>query len=230
MEPITLAKAGLAITKGGKAIVALLSEQKKLDKIYAEICDEILSEVVARVAAIEARMDAEQQRRFEEEQAKPDAQAYARVLFQEAAKSVTRERRIMIAAAIAGGVTPDFEAEERSRLARALAQLEPSDVSMLRALEALDSDDRVTPQALHYELNTRPAASRQAVVAAGCVEMSMESRTRRERDHSGRLVDVAKEFESLAKITWLGYAVIRAVEGRLLSESEERATGGESDE
>lgn len=61
-----------------------------------------------------------------------EANAVAALFIREAAQATTDERMRMLAEAAAGVFTPDLTSEMRSRIARAVAQLEPSDVLALR--------------------------------------------------------------------------------------------------
>ncbi|HVP68020.1 MAG TPA: hypothetical protein VMT17_12225 [Anaeromyxobacteraceae bacterium] len=56
-------------------------------------------------------------------------------LFPEAVTATTEERRAMLAHALAGLLQPDLDSETRSRVCRAVTQLEPRDVRELRKLE-----------------------------------------------------------------------------------------------
>ncbi len=57
-------------------------------------------------------------------------------IFQAAARATTTSRMQMLAAAAVGVLIPDFDGEMRSRVARAVEQLEPSDVVALRRVKA----------------------------------------------------------------------------------------------
>lgn len=57
-------------------------------------------------------------------------------LLPEAVFSVTEDRRRLMAAAMAATFSPDFDLEEKSRITRAIATLEPSDIVTLRAVHA----------------------------------------------------------------------------------------------
>jgi len=61
-----------------------------------------------------------------------EADALITRLTREAAQATTEERMRMLAGAAAGVLTPDINSEMRSRVARAVEQLEPSDVVALR--------------------------------------------------------------------------------------------------
>lgn len=61
-----------------------------------------------------------------------EAAAMTGRLIREAVFSATQDRRRLMAAAMAGTFSPDFEVEQKSRITRAIAQLEPSDIVALR--------------------------------------------------------------------------------------------------
>jgi hypothetical protein len=138
---VTTGKAVFSVGKSALKLRDILSDNKKLKEKWEEISDEVLSELGVRMNNVEARLDESERRLLEEEQQRPDAQAYARRMFAEAVNSITPERRQMLSAALVGGMMPDFDAETRSRVYRVLTQLEPSDVVLLRAIrdQALDA-------------------------------------------------------------------------------------------
>ena len=56
-------------------------------------------------------------------------------LFPEAVTATTAQRRRMLAHALAGLLQPDLDSETRSRVTRAITQLEPGDVRELRKVD-----------------------------------------------------------------------------------------------
>jgi len=68
--------------------------------------------------------------------------AIVRQLQEEARRAVTEERARMLAAASAGAFRPDLDVETKSRVMRALLELEPSDVASLREIA---TSPEVTP-------------------------------------------------------------------------------------
>src|SRR2546423_1409851 len=76
--------------------------------------------------------DREYVERLQRSFSRGEARALATQLVQAAAQSTTEDRMRMLAAAAAGVLTPDLDSEMRSRVARAVEQLEPSDVIALR--------------------------------------------------------------------------------------------------
>lgn len=79
-----------------------------------------------------------------------------------AADSSTRERMRMLCAALAGVLLPNFDAETRSRVSRAVMQLEASDVLELRKLYMVERAPGFAPS-----LQMTPAL--EPLVLAGCV-------------------------------------------------------------
>lgn len=70
-----------------------------------------------------------------------EGRALVTELVQSAARATTKERMEMLAAAAIGVLIPDFNAEMRSRVARIIEQLEPSDVVALReCVSVIDAD------------------------------------------------------------------------------------------
>ncbi len=81
----------------------------------------------------EAR-DAEFREKLREKVTEREVCSLFPALLRAAAESSTRERMRMLCAALAGIWRPDLEAELRSRVGRAVLELEPSDVVSLRTL------------------------------------------------------------------------------------------------
>lgn len=82
-------------------------------------------------------------------------------LLRAAAESSTRERMRMLCAALAGIWRPDLEAELRSRVGRAVLELEPSDVRRLRELIPANPSERM--RSIHVERDG------EWLVRAGCL-------------------------------------------------------------
>ncbi len=83
-------------------------------------------------------------------------------LFPEAVSATTAERRKMLAHALAGLLQPDLSPETRSRVSRAVAQLEASDVRELRKLaEAHPSTGGQRPASITPQL--------EPLLVAGCI-------------------------------------------------------------
>ncbi len=81
-------------------------------------------------------------------------------LFPEAVTATTAERRTMLAHALAGLLQPGLSPETKSRVSRAVAQLEASDVRELRRVAASGS---TTGQPVHISPELEP------LLVAGCV-------------------------------------------------------------
>jgi hypothetical protein len=75
----------------------------------------------------------------------------------------------LLAQALAGLYTPDLDAEMRSRLSRAVVELEPSDILALR--DALRMPERFGSAAAGYPrvASIPPDRRYEALVAAGCI-------------------------------------------------------------
>jgi hypothetical protein len=107
----------------------------------------------------EAR-DAEFRDKLRQKVTEREVAALFPALLRQATESSTRERMRMLCAVLAGVWRPDLEAELRSRVARAVVELEPSDVLYLRALAA----DEGRPGVL-----LRLGPEGEWLVRAGCV-------------------------------------------------------------
>jgi hypothetical protein len=92
-----------------------------------------------------------------------EADALLTRLAREAAQATTEERMRMLAAAAAGVLTPDLNSEMRSRVTRALEQLEPSDIIALRVVNAARMKHHNVMQ-----IDGQPESSR-ALLQTGCV-------------------------------------------------------------
>jgi hypothetical protein len=94
-------------------------------------------------------------------------------LLREATEASTRERMRMLCAALAGMWRPDLEAEMRSRVARAVMELEPSDVLALRRVlsaptMAVSDTDVLRADATRSGV-VRHAVEYEGLLRAGCV-------------------------------------------------------------
>lgn len=84
-------------------------------------------------------------------------------LLRDAAQATTDDRMHMLAAAAAGVLTPDLDSEMRSRVTRALEQLEPSDVIALREVSRARALDEGVQQI------SGPPETTRALLQSGCV-------------------------------------------------------------
>ena len=91
-----------------------------------------------------------------------EADALASAFVRTAAQATTRERMRMLAAAAGGVFTPALDSEMRSRVARALEQLEPSGTAALVAV--VDLAEREMAERLS-------AAQVEHLQAAGCLSV-----------------------------------------------------------
>ncbi len=118
-----------------------------------------------------------------------EANALVTHLARAAAQATTEDRMQMLAAAAAGVLTPDLDSEMRSRVARAVEQLEPSDVIALRVVrEALSRGENVQQVA-------GVPQNRTALVQSGCLSIA-----------------TGAGYRSLHEPTPLGFALLHALE------------------
>jgi hypothetical protein len=130
-------------------------------------------------------------------------------LLEEAIESPTSDRLRLMCAGMAGVIAPDLDVEMKSRVTRAVAMLEPSDVLALRRLTA--DDDMILHKARHpdavaalYDPKVSPVTW-QALSRAGCVDPTTkiderafaraiegEGTLRRGLHHSYALADVGR--------------------------------------
>lgn len=112
-------------------------------------------------------------------------------LIPEAVFSATKERRRLMAAAMAGVFDPDFDLERKSRITRALATLEPSDVVTLRKLR--ERHEAFTRGVFVGEEPDQTAAL--ALTLAGCIALP---------DHAEKVPDEPR----LYRVTQLGSSIL----------------------
>ncbi|TQF14203.1 hypothetical protein FJV41_19735 [Myxococcus llanfairpwllgwyngyllgogerychwyrndrobwllllantysiliogogogochensis] len=134
---MSAAAAKLAASFGVKKLLSFSTQARfdvALQKMVADTVFELEAsfvKVCERLASLEgsvASTETPRQPPITEEQF---AALFAR-LFPEALYSATQERRRLMTSAIAGLIVPNLALEEKSRVVRALAALEPSDVVHLR--------------------------------------------------------------------------------------------------
>jgi hypothetical protein len=100
-----------------------------------------------------------------------EAAAITGRLIGEAVFSATKDRRRLMAAAMAGAFSPDFEIEQKSRITRAVAQLEPSDIVALRDIDKgtpVGHGLLISMEAMQ-EVRRKRAMSLDALAGAGCL-------------------------------------------------------------
>lgn len=138
-----------------------------------------------------------------------EAGALAAKFVREAAQATTSERMEMLARAAAGVFTPDLTSEMRSRVARAVAQLEPSDVVALRsyaglahAIRSTLSGSRLRHSGLRRAIFSSSDNAQAALIAAGCL-LLVQKRAPFARDED--------PLEMVAETTELGTAVLKAL-------------------
>lgn len=141
-----------------------------------------------RHVRFEEARDAEFREKLREKITEREVGALFPQLLRAAAESSTRERMRMLCAALAGLWRPDLDAEMRSRVARAVMQLEASDILAMRRLERAQQQPGIRPA-------PRMTPELEPAVLTGCVA-----------DNSARAGFVAVE------LTTLGLAVLTALE------------------
>lgn len=172
--------------------------------------DEALHEVRLRLGeAIEqARAeDAEFVDRLARTLERGEADALVTALLRSAAQATTEARMKMLSAAAAGVFVPDLNSEMRSRVARAVAQLEPSDISELAGLVKLSDRFRNRPRFLISSRRGRDGSrdsSFASLVAAGCLLVD-------EQEPAFSRVGGKAERSIQTLVTATGYAVVRAL-------------------
>ncbi|MHB8878882.1 MAG: hypothetical protein ACYC8T_34710 [Myxococcaceae bacterium] len=87
-------------------------------------------------------------------------------LFPEAVYAATTDRRRLIAAALAGTFDPNYDVEMKSRLARAITMLEPSDVLVLRRM-AEQHDPLLASTSGPHQVSLPALQAAQCTTAAG---------------------------------------------------------------
>jgi hypothetical protein len=132
MDPIATKGVELVAKSTIKALLSRLPTDA--DRVRAT-WEAMKEDIIVETAAALDRLVAAHGTLVEEVARKLDERAVTVLcvqLHEQAMKSATHERLRLMAAAIAGVFTPDFSLEMKSRAVRALAQLEPSDLILLR--------------------------------------------------------------------------------------------------
>ncbi len=142
-----------------KAVGLLPDNNKAIQETYDKLLEEMIFDLTEALTRLSERFE----NLAEQVDTKVDKHEMVTLwtrFLPEAAMATTRERRRMLAYALAGLFTPDLETEERSRLSRVFLQLEPSDVIFLREHERTTSLDRAVAhiQAEDSDSNTQQQA------------------------------------------------------------------------
>lgn len=144
-----------------EVIARLPTSLDALTRAKQELIEEAAKKV-REALELQARKNVEFEVRLASALDEREAVALFLRLLPEAAVATTRERMEMLAYALAGLFQPDLSAEARSRVSRAVTQLEPSDVVELRKLvEAWDTKD--------LKDVTMPTPGRWVLLYTGCV-------------------------------------------------------------
>jgi hypothetical protein len=212
MEPIstisTLAK-GASLIK--KATDLIPRDKKKLDDEWDRQIAEVALEAHSLMRQHWERLDEETIVRIMSKIETREVQAFVRVLYDAAIHSVTIERARMLCAAIAGGLAIDESAEMKSRVARALMALEPSDISLLRGL----AQNHLGSHGAYVTLN---ASNAESLLQAGCLLIVPESTaylasTGEVDSYATIYQHEQQQLHARMELTTIGRAVLRFLEG-----------------
>ncbi len=176
---------------------ALPNNDRAISDAYRESVDEIVFEIQEALRQLPERTALDE----------GEARAVFERVVTEATHATRRERRRLLAHAVAGVFTPDLGSEMRSRVARAVTQLEPSDVVCLRDLkhgtESVGAGEVRRPQV-------------EALQSTGCILISVEEEelgralhraTRRRQS----LDSVRTQKRKIVTVTALGEAVLASL-------------------
>ncbi len=129
--------AGKALDTAGRILSEVATGQNQFEEIRQRMGGEAAFEFTLafeRHVRDQETRDAEFRSKLREKVTEREVCALFPALLRAASDSSTRERMRMLCAALAGLWRPDLEAEMRSRIGRAILELEPSDVLYLRTL------------------------------------------------------------------------------------------------
>lgn len=129
MNPISVVS---LTSKLASRLLAPLNTQAQFEKARDEQTRDWLAELAAQVQALET-VKADLLERVSSAEERLFHQTVLR-LWPEAIGALSADHRSLLAAAAAGVLRPDFDVETKSRVLRALSQLEPADIVQLRQL------------------------------------------------------------------------------------------------
>lgn len=166
-------------------IVTALTSKAMPDDLRKQIKEAFIDELSRQFEAVDRRLTAMERegQRLDWNKVNPEE---VRILIEQyhdhAQRSPREGRRKMLAAAAAGSVRPDIDAEMKSRAERALAVLEPSDIAVLRDFVSKVSSEEEA--AKHFAgwsdirayWAERPTLSRISLEQTGCILIKMEFR------------------------------------------------------
>ena len=173
------------------------TDQTRLDELRREMWEEITAETSAALGRLEAKHG----ELVREVAGKMDERAVLVLFAQlhaEAMKSAARDRLRLMCAAIAGIFTPQIDLEMKSRIARAITQLQPSDVICLRRIAGFLADQHVDVARV-----LSSAVGIDALKNCGCVSVDAAG-----EDFSRDPVQTAQPLE----LTGVGRALLSFVE------------------
>ena len=193
MDPFSVATGAVkAVTLTQKIAKLIPSSKQKIAEAWQEQIEDVALEANAAVQRLTENLGDEAIAQIEARLHTRAVQAFVRVLFDAAIHSVTRERMVMLCAALASGAVLDEAAEMKSRVARAVTMLEPSDVVLLRKLVA---EHGSLETALQFNLDGAAALTQ-----AGCLIYSPPSN------------QMGFPTTGLSLVTEVGRALLRFVE------------------
>lgn len=177
MEPIER----IVITQSAKLLLGWLMERvpsnsKRVESQWAAMRDEAIFEITQAFRQHLKYHEARDQEYADKVRAtlnEREAQALFHRLLVEAAQATHRERVRLLACALAGLIAPDVDVETRSKVSRAVLDLEPSDVLALRKAIAAEpfrnpTEPRVGGEALPYQVVAGDLAY-EGLIHAGCL-------------------------------------------------------------
>lgn len=196
-----IAKAGVSVAL--KKLESMLPSARTTD-LYKQMADDAAYECEGFIKKMVERMGGDPDvaiARLADSVNEEEAAAIIGRLLPEAVFSATKDRRRLMAAAMAGTFSPDFRIEEKSRITRAIAQLEPSDVVVLRSVKGFGlAGPEVVTRNFQERVRNREL-SLTALEAAGCIEEIVEPARRDSRGEVHRPERRKNELTHLGSMT-----------------------------
>jgi hypothetical protein len=152
------------------------SDKEQIDKLNQELINECALEANLSMRRLTEALVAQgktidELRRDMEQRLKPsEVRPLVLMLQREAVYAATSARRRLLCAALAGTFNPYVEIEEKSRVARAVAALEPSDMILLRQVRRMSFPMQAHP--LGGEVPAQQPLQMSALYLAGCISMT----------------------------------------------------------
>ncbi len=143
----------------------LPNNDKQIEKAYQDIVEQTVVELDHEFHVCVNYLIDKHGQTVEQLASKLDMESTKRLffkLFPEAVSSTTRERTRLLCAALAGAASPDIDAETKSRVARVVVQLEPSDIIILKRHHDQFGETTITGNLNNFDIG-REDRSRQAL-------------------------------------------------------------------